>query len=131
MNRVTLRAGGLIALALATTACGDSVQDSGNGVGPSSRLELVSRNILFDKSDLKAKAGEITIIHRNEDPGTPHNVAIYENEEAANSGADPIAATEIEAGIVVQELKVTLAAGEYFFRCDVHPVTMTGKLTVE
>jgi plastocyanin len=39
--------------------------------------------------------------------------------------------TEFVAGPVKQTLTLTLAAGEYFFVCDVHPPTMSGKLEVE
>jgi plastocyanin len=43
------------------------------------------------------------------------------------------AATKIRAGPDTQELTVEggLPAGEYFFRCDVHPTIMTGTLIVE
>ena len=91
--------------------------------------DIVGENILFDKDTLEEPAGEsFTIVFDNRDDGIPHNIAIYTDDTAS----EVIAATDIENGHVVQELAVDgLEAGEYFFRCDVHPTTMTGTLIVQ
>ncbi len=96
---------------------------------PGSEADIVGKDILFDKDTLEEPAGEsFTIVFDNQDDATPHNFAIYTDDSAS----DVIAATDIESGPVVQELAVDpLDAGEYFFRCDVHPTTMTGTLIVQ
>ncbi len=135
----------IAALAFAAAACGGGGNDNGSsgggstsptrpsagGEAPSSELTIVGKNTLFDKNELVAKAGEITITFDNQDGGVPHDFAIFESEDDANAGKEPIAATEIENGPVTQTLKVTLEPGEYFYRCNVHPTTMTGTLKVE
>ncbi len=92
-------------------------------------IEIVSKAIAFDKSEIRVTGGEeITIRHDNQDDGIPHNFAIYKTSEAK----ELIAGTEIEPGPVQQELIVgALEPGEYFFRCDTHPTQMTGTLIVE
>jgi plastocyanin len=132
-------------LAFAAAACGGGGEDGGSsgggsktsptqpagGAAPSRELTIVGKNTLFDKNELVAKAGEITITFDNQDGGVPHDFAIFESEDAANAGEEPIASTEIENGPVTQTLKVTLEPGEYYYRCTVHPTTMTGTLKVE
>jgi plastocyanin len=102
---------------------GDDNGDAEDGV-----LTLVSKNTLYDKTELSAKAGEITIKHDNQDPGIVHNVHVYKGSDA--TGED-MGATELEAGPGQQTLVLNLEPGEYFYVCDAHPATMSGTLTVE
>jgi len=95
--------------------------------GEATRLELIGLNTLFDKDELEAPAGTITIVFDNQDPGIVHNVSVFEGEEAEG---DPIGLTELEVGPLVQELTLELDAGTYFYQCDAHPATMAGILTV-
>jgi plastocyanin len=91
-------------------------------------LEVTAMNSLFDVDCLAAPTGErFTITLDNMDPGIPHNVAIYTDESAT---------TPLFVGVVFNGPdKVTykvppLDTGTYFFRCDVHPTTMTGTFVV-
>ena len=102
---------------------------NGNGDdGASNELTIVSKNTLFNPTELKAPAGEITITHDNQDGGIIHNVRVYKGEDA--EGED-MGGTDLEAGPIVQTLKLTLEQGEYFYVCQTHPATMYGKLEVE
>jgi plastocyanin len=82
----------------------------------------------FVPVELEAPAGEaFTLAFANEDPGVQHNVAIYVDEGAG----EPIAVGEQVAGPATTSLDVpSQEAGSYFFRCDVHPTTMTGTIEV-
>jgi plastocyanin len=88
--------------------------------------------ITFDRDELTIAADtSVTITADNTDGGIRHNFAIYSSRDAAESGEDSLAATEIHSGPFTDSATVNLTAGEYFFRCDVHPNQMAGTLTVE
>jgi len=95
--------------------------------GDGSVLELVASNIVFDKTELTAKAGKVTIKLDNRDGGVPHNIQVFKGSSA--SGVS-VGMTDLETGPVKQTLELDLQPGEYFYQCDVHPTTMTGTLTV-
>jgi plastocyanin len=104
---------------------GDNDDDGDDGDG---ELTLVSLNTLYDKSELHASAGEVTITHDNQDGGILHNVHVYLGSDA--TGED-MGATELEAGPAEQTLTLNLEPGEYYYVCDAHPATMFGTLIVE
>ncbi len=70
----------------------------------------------------------MTIVFDNEDSAVAHNLHVYAG--ASSSGAS-LGATDIVAGPSTSTLSLgALAAGRYYYRCDVHPVQMQGRLTV-
>jgi hypothetical protein len=82
----------------------------------------------FDTECLAVSPDEpFTIEFIEEDPGIPHNVAIY---------TDATAEEALFVGDVVNDETIVyevdpLDEGRYFFRCDLHPTTMTGTFVVE
>jgi plastocyanin len=65
----------------------------------------------------------------NDDPGVGHNVVIFD-------GPDDAAPVVFQGQVITGPTKATypvkpLAAGDYFFHCEIHPTTMTGTLKVE
>lgn len=105
--------------------------DAGGGAtgGPAS-LTVVSQNLQFDPNRITVSAGvEVTITHDNRDAGVLHNVAVYTNPSAQS----PIYVGELTTGPAVIDYVFTSPStpGEYFFRCDVHPDTMTGAFIVQ
>lgn len=108
---------------------GAAVDDGAPAGGPAS-FNIVAENIQFDVESITVSAGvEVTVTLDNRDAGVPHNIAFYTDSSASQL----IAGTEVENGPVTQTLTFTAptAPGTYFFRCDVHPDTMTGALVVQ
>ena len=93
-------------------------------------IEIVAENNKFNKEEITVKAGQkVTLVFKNNDNGIPHNVAVYESKSAENV----IFKGEVFSGVKTMTYTFTApeTPGEYFFRCDVHPITMTGTLVVE
>ena len=87
---------------------------------------IEAKNVAFVESSWTAPADKpFTIALDNQDPGTPHNVAL-KNE----------AGQVVWQGHAVQRRRTQVydvpaqAAGKYTFLCTVHP-TMTGNATIE
>jgi mono/diheme cytochrome c family protein/plastocyanin len=99
---------------------------SGSSGSPAASVAIVASGIAFTTTALTAPADTAFVISfDNQDPATPHNVAI---DDA--SGAE-VFKGEIFNGVATKEYQVpALKAGAYTFTCTVHP-TMTGTLTVE
>ncbi len=96
----------------------------------STTIGLVAKNIAFNTTTITVPAGaNVTVNFDNQDSGIPHNFAVYQ---------DKTAAVQIFKGdVIVGPKKITYTfkaptePGSYFFRCDVHPTTMTGQFIVE
>jgi cytochrome c oxidase subunit II len=101
--------------------------------GPITELTLVAKNITWDAKTLTVPAGStVKLTVDNQDNAIPHNFSLYASEQAATSGEKPLAGTKPTAGPVQEDLTFNAPApGTYYFRCDVHPTTMTGTFIVQ
>lgn len=101
----------------------------GEGEGEHGALTVVSAGSVFDTEELLVEAGaETHITFQNDDAGIPHNIAIYADDTATEN----LFRGETITGPSSVNYVFTLdAAGEYFFRCDVHPTTMVGAVIAE
>ena len=113
------------------SAAADGGGSGGGGAtgGPVS-VNIVSQNLAYSVRQITASAGvEVTIVHDNRDAGIPHNVAFYTNRSATSA----IFKGQLSTGPATTTEKFTAPSspGSYFFRCDVHPDTMTGTFTVQ
>jgi plastocyanin len=93
-------------------------------------IDLVAQQMAFDKSDITVPAGaQVTINFNNKDGGIPHNFAAYTDQSAKT----PIFIGKIISGPATETYIFTAPAkpGTYFFRCDPHPIKMTGRLIVQ
>lgn len=84
----------------------------------------------FAQTTLQVEADRpIALDLDNQDPGVPHNVEIFGEDPADNPQATPLFSGALVTGPVRTTYDVPpLAAGTYFFRCMVHPTTMTGTI---
>jgi plastocyanin len=129
---------GLIFYGLARLVAEDAVagetEEADGGVVPGAggepvRVTLVARDIKFDKRTITVAAGaDVTVVLQNQDAGVLHNFAVYTNRAATQR----VFVGEIFAGVATREesFKAPSTPGNYFFRCDVHPDTMTGTFVV-
>lgn len=91
-------------------------------------LEIEAEGVVFNEAALTTPADQpFQIDFKNNDAGTPHNVAIH---EGSATGAEKFKG-EIFPGVAERTYDVpALPAGAYAFVCTVHP-NMTGTLTVQ
>jgi plastocyanin len=91
-------------------------------------VQIVAENTAFDTQELRLPADTPTTLSlENRDPAE-HNVSIYEDDEATG---EPLFTFEPFAGPDTETHDVPpIPAGEYYFRCDVHPA-MEGTAIVE
>lgn len=104
-----------------------AVTPAAGGGQQASTATISARDVKFDTDQLNLAAGSVTITFQNQDTGVPHNFAVYRDQ----GYTDKVGATDLGTGPDTQQLTVTLDPGAYYFRCDVHPTQMTGKITVQ
>jgi plastocyanin len=124
---------GLVALVVVLAACSSGA--SGASPAPSgpaasadpNALQISAKDLKFSTSQLNAPADKAFSLVFDNQEGAPHNVAIYKDESASQKvfGQDPFGGPK-----TVTYQVGPLAAGSYFFRCDVH-TDMKGTLTVK
>lgn len=123
----------ILSLVLVLAACGGSAAetDGGNAGGGTVAVvdgvvEMTADDLEFDASVIQAPAGQpFTIAFTNLESAL-HNVAVYVEE-----GGEPIVIGELIGENETDDVEVDgLAAGTYYFRCDIHP-EMEGTIVVE
>lgn len=113
-----------LALVVLLAACTASTAgpDQPSGVTDAD-VAITSRDLTFDAATLTVPADSPFSLRLTNFDAAPHNVAIYQDSLAAN---DVFVGDVITSSLIVYEVPA-LAAGSYFFRCDVHP-DMNGTL---
>ena len=114
--------------------CGQNLPAAGGPAptaeAPSTALTITAQGTAWDKSTLLAIAGQpLTLTLNNNDNGVSHDIHFFQGSDA--TGAD-VASTQIAQGVTTETLNFgPLAAGDYYYQCDVHPTQMTGTLTAK
>jgi plastocyanin len=91
-------------------------------------VEIAAEQLVFVPTDLVLHGpGKAVVKFSNRDDAIQHNVAIYEDDSAAEAlFVGPV----IDGGASTTYVFDAPPPGEYFLRCDVHPDTMTGTVEV-
>ena len=117
----------LAAAACSTTNADEAPRRPGRPRRPRTPRSIVAKDMRSPRPDVQVPAGKALPAHLHNKDGAPHNVAIYTDASAATNlfrgeifGAARPGSTQVPA----------LAAGTYFFRCDVHP-DMQGTITAK
>jgi plastocyanin len=108
----------------------DAAADDVPGGGATSAEVQMVAGPAFSPRELTVAAGADVEITAENTTGF-HSFAVYESESAAEGGEDAIAETEACSSPCTDSVTVNLAAGEHFFRCEVHPNIMTGAILAE
>jgi plastocyanin len=113
-----------------STSSSISTTTSTTPAGQSVTIDLVARSMAFDKSTITVPAGaQVTLNFDNQDSGIPHNFAAYTNSSASTSIF--VGQTITGPKTITYTFTAPTTPGNYFFRCDVHPTSMTGKFIVQ
>jgi plastocyanin len=96
--------------------------------GGSGAIAISALGIAFEQAEVSVPADEpFQIEFANNDPGTPHNVAIHRD----SATGEAVFEGEIFNGVETRTYDVpALDAGAYAFVCTVHP-NMVGTMTAE
>jgi plastocyanin len=91
-------------------------------------INLTARDMAFDQSSITVPAGASVTINFDNKDSVPHNFALYTDSSASKS---VFIGQTLSASSIVYKFTAPTTPGNYFFRCDVHPRTMTGTLVVK
>ena len=109
------------------TGHGATGSTGGGGGSGGAAVTVTAQNIAFDTDtiDLPADTAS-TITFDNQDPGVPHNIAIYTDDTLSET---LFQGDQITGPDTIDYPIDPLEAGEYYFHCDVHP-DMNGTVVV-
>lgn len=122
--------GGPTQEATRTPAAATSPGSAGNDITPppnaGNEVDVTAENFAFDPAEITVPAGEPVTFNFTNADSVPHTFTLYTDEEFES----PIGGGS--ANGETPEITVTfVAAGKYYFRCEIHSSQMQGELTAE
>jgi plastocyanin len=96
------------------------------GGGGGGGLTVTAQNVQFNTSKITLPDQPSTLTFRNLDPGTMHNIGIYEDQAYTKEAFKGAVITGVDTTTYTIQ---ALQPGTYYFKCDIHP-TMTGTVEV-
>ncbi len=96
--------------------------------GHEQAVELIAKAVAFNQKEITLHAGGDADIRFDNADTVPHNIAIY--ADAAYSGPALFQGAVVIGGQSMTYKFPAPPPGTYYFRCDIHPTVMTGKVTV-
>jgi plastocyanin len=121
--RTVLAAFGLLVAVAACSSSGGAAASA--SPPPEADLTISAQSSKFDPTTVTLPADQRAEIFFKNLDGLPHNVAIYTDASASSK----LFVGEIITNAATLYHVPALTAGQYFFRCDVHP-EMVGTVTV-
>jgi plastocyanin len=129
MKRLTMTLG-LLSLAAVLAACSGAsttASPAPSAAPGGDTVTITAKDLKFGQSEVTVPADEAFDLVLDNQESAPHNVAIYND----SSMSTKISIGEIFSGPAQKTQTVpAMAAGTYFFRCDVHP-DMQGSIVAE
>ena len=126
MKRLILALGLVAAAALSAACAASAPAPSVSGPVDPNGPTVVAKDMKFQTGQVEVKAGENVTLHFDNQDSAPHNVAIFKDSSASS----PISIGQVISSSKADQVIPALAAGTYFFRCDVHH-DMTGTIVVK
>lgn len=105
-----------------------AIKEPAKIVPPPPPVALSAQNTAYSTTSLTLAPGNATIDFKNQDT-VPHNVHIFDGADA-NSPSVFVGQILPPGGNAQYKVTGLVAGKTYFFHCDVHPLQMTGKVTV-
>jgi plastocyanin len=97
------------------------------GPGGATTLQITASNLQWNPRALTAPPETAVTVRMNNQDAVVHNFSVYRT----NQGSGQIFMGELHTGPGIKDYTFTTPGpGSYFFRCDVHPDTMTGSFNV-
>ena len=118
----------LITLVALVTGC--AVKTTPGTTTEGTTFTVTAMGMAFDTTTITVPAGaHLTITFRNNDEGVSHNIAFYTSSAATTVIYKGARITGVSS--ITYTFDAPATPGTYFFRCDVHPTTMTGQFIVQ
>ena len=118
----------LIVLVVLVAGCAAKATPGTTKVGDT--FTVTASGMAFDAQTITVPAGaHLKITFVNNDNGVPHNMAFYTSSAATTVIYQGARITGVST--VTYTFDAPTTPGTYFFRCDVHPSTMTGQFIVQ